>query len=156
MENNYEIIQLDENEVDRLMNFVKENPLEKFCRIDSITLAVQYEDMKICSLQVSHIDTRTEYSVAVIMSDKILPAKCFAERTNGKKGVCESTGNVKIDNILNDVCFFFHIFEETTFTSIIAKYSDGSEDWEEYGEKYEEMCSQIMDFEYKMRKKYNI
>lgn len=152
----YELIQLDENEVDRLMNFIKENPLKKFASIDSITLAVKYEDMKICSLQISSIFGRTEYTVAVIMPDRIIPAKCFSELKSGKRGLCESTGNAEIDNILNDVCRMFHLFEEDTFAEIISKYSDGSEEWEEYGEKYEEMRSQIMDFEYKMRKKYNI
>lgn len=165
----YQIEQLNEAEVDRLMKFVEENPLERFARTDSLTLCVKFEDVKVCSLQISTVSEKWTakpmtnfYTTAVMTPDRIIMAKCFShfpanpERKVCPRGLCESTGDSRIDEILNEVCGFFHLYEEDNMAFMISRFSDGSEEWQEYGEKYEEMRSEIVRFEFAMREKYGI
>lgn len=172
--NQYDIVQLKEDEVERLMDFIRENPLEPDFEIDSITLAVKHKKMRICCLQ-----TRTEadtvyYNVAVMMPDKIIKAKCFSDNKKlpestgdadidailnlgaGNNGLCESTGDTEIDTILNDVCSYFKLYKESSFEYIASSRLYKQKKSAEYNEKCEKMRSQIIDFETSMREKYGI
>lgn len=165
----YTIEQLDENEIERMMKYISENPLDKYARTDSITLCARYEDIKVCSLQIKTVSEKWTakpmtnfYITAVLTPDRIIMAKCFShfpanpERKVKARGLWESTGDEKIDQILDEACCFFHLYEEYNMAFMISRYSDGSEEWEEYGEKYEEMRSKIVEYEFAMREKYNI
>lgn len=162
--NKYDIIQLDETDIKRIADFIKQNPdlwTTKGRHADSITIAITYKNIKICSTNkwfndtLKKISTRIN-SVLVIYPDKIISAECLCKFGQGKTefSLSQTTGNPELDEILTEVSFFFPLFSEYSFSWLIDKKSDGSESYDEYGDDYERIRLEIIQLEDDMRKKY--
>ena len=162
--NKYDIIQLDETDIKRVADFIKQNPelwAERGRHDDSITIAITYKNIKICSTNEWFCDTLKKIStrknsVVIIYPDKIISAECFCKFGQGKTewGVSQTTGNPELDEILTEVSFFFPLFSEYSFSWLIDKQSNGSESYDEYGDDYERIRCEIMQYEEDMREKY--
>ena len=162
--NKYDIIQLDETDVKKVADFIKQNP-ELWTTLgrhdDSITLALTYKNIKVCSTNIWFTDTLKEIttrknSVVIIYPDKIISAECFCRFGKGKTefGVSHTTGDTELDTILSEMSFMFPLFEECNFSWLIDKQSDGSEAYYEYGDEYERIRMEIIQYENDMQKKY--
>ena len=162
--NKYDIIQLDETDVKRVADFIKQNP-ELWTTLgrhaDSITLALTYKDIKICSTNewfkdtLKKIHTRKN-SFVILYPDKIISEECFHSVGQGisEYVVSQSTGNAELDMVLSEVAYIFSLYEEDNFAWLIDKQSDGSESYYEYGDDYERIRCEIIQYEEDMRKKY--
>ena len=154
----FELIQLNESEVDCLVKFFAEqNGFDRTAKTDSITLALKHGDIRICSVQIHHLEP-VIHDVVVMTPDKMIKTQGFSNIRKGQSGICESTGDTKIDEIVSQAVRMFHLFEEDMFAWFISEHSGGSTDekWQEYGEEYEKMRSDIIKYEGKMREKYQI
>lgn len=159
----FDIIQLDETDIKRVADLIKQNP-ELWTtggrHADSITLALTYKDIKICSTNKWFEDTlkktkTRKSSVVIICSDKIISAECFYRWGQSTSyGVSQTTGNPELDAVLSEASRIFPLYEEDIFAWLIDKQSDGSESYYEYGDDYERIRCEIMQYEYDMRKKY--
>ncbi|MDE6539590.1 MAG: hypothetical protein K2K66_05320 [Ruminococcus sp.] len=161
MDYEFDIIQLDETDIKRVADFIKQNPAEGRY-IDSITLALTYKDIKICSTyewfredRLKKITTRKNY-VVIIYPDKIISAECFCRfgKCIPEYGVSQTTGNPELDTIISEASCIFSLYEEDIFAWLIDKQSDGSESYYEYGDDYERIRCEIIQYEEDMRKKY--
>ncbi|MCM1314930.1 MAG: hypothetical protein NC205_02155 [Prevotella sp.] len=66
----------------------------------------------------------------------------------------QTTGNPELDTILSEASRIFSLYEEDIFAWLIDKQSDGSESYYEYGDDYEKIRCEIMQYEDDMREKY--
>ncbi|MBR1529057.1 MAG: hypothetical protein IJ642_07125 [Oscillospiraceae bacterium] len=156
----FEIVQLSESDVDRVVKFFEKqkdfrNPI---LSTDSITLALKYENILICSVK-KYFSNHTSYcEMVIIMPDSLLTAKTFSEISTGKRGICESTGDSRIDEILSEAVICLPLYEETTFAWFISQTCGESNDkeWQEHGEKYEKLRLELIHYEFAMRKKYKL
>ncbi len=166
----FEIIQLEEADVKRLTDFIKENPdktwiscLKSQNYLDGITIALQCLDAKVCCINKDYntiydgsvkVGTTVENTYVLLLPDKILCGNSFSTIGQGKREVSKSTGDEKYDNVIASCMYYPPIYEEDSFAALIEKQSDGSEDYYPYGEKFEELRSAIIIYEQEMRKKY--
>ncbi|MBE6875554.1 MAG: hypothetical protein E7496_02320 [Ruminococcus sp.] len=156
----FKIVQLSESDVDCVVKFFEKQKdfRSPLLSIDSITLALQYENILICSVKKYFLNNTLYCEIVIITPDSLLTAKTFSEIRTGKRGICESSGDSRIDEILSDAVICLPLYEETTFAWFISQACGESYDneWQEYGEKYENLRLKLIHYEFDMREKYKL
>ncbi len=156
----FEIVQLSESDVERVVKFFEKQKgfRSAILSVDSITLALKYENILICSVEKYFSDNTSYCEIVIIMPDSLLTAKTFSEIRTGKRGICKSSGDSRIDEILSDAVICLPLYEETTFAWFISQACDESCDneWQEHGEKYENLRLKLIHYEFDMREKYKL
>lgn len=154
----FTITRLEESEVERLGEFLHENP-QLWGNNGCLTIALEYEGMKILCTKYEPrgVKGRSPSVAAVMLEDRIVCAECFCERGEDRLmhgGVSVGTGDGEIDGLLRQASYYFPLYEENFFSWIIEDASDGSEAYDEYGEEYERIREEIIRTEQEMQKKY--
>ena len=156
----FEIVQLSESDVERVVKFFEKQKgfRSPILSVDSITLALKCENILICSVKKYFSDNTSYCEIIIITPDSLLTAKTFSEIRTGKRGICESSGDSRIDEILSDAVICLPLYEETTFAWFISQACGGNYDnkWQEYGEKYENLRLKLIHYEFDMREKYKL
>ena len=147
--NKYEIILLDETDLKRLSEYLKENPKlwdKEYGHYHCMTRAIQYKNYKICCTQ-----KKVRYTAVILTPDDIIQTECYYKNMNDC-GIIESTGSEELDQIMKEVSFFFPLYSDYCDAWIIADvYHIEAEEFEE---PYEEALVKLKEYELDMVKKY--
>lgn len=157
--NKFDMVQLEESEIRRLIDFMKENEI-KFYKYDgSLTIALEYSGIKFVCVYYSAQGAvkKSPSEFIALMPEKIVSASCWSgpgEDHYLTGGICETTGDKELDELFAQAAYYAPLYEETSFGWLIEKQSDGSDKYDEYEEEYERLRSEIIEYEQSMQKKY--
>lgn len=157
--NKFDIIQLDESDIERLAGYMKENEIKLRKYEGCVSIALEYNNIKF--VNVDYIPRgaaeKSPSKYIALFPDRIIHADCWTGKGDDgymTGGISGTAGDALLDELFAQAAYYTPIYEETTFAWLIEKQSDGSEGFMEYGDDYERIRCEIIDYEQSMKKKY--